>query len=61
GAGLGLAIVKSYVEGHGGRVTLTSEVGRGSCFGVVLPLEPPLSGQGPAYIPPPVDTEPDRF
>jgi signal transduction histidine kinase len=61
GAGLGLAIVKSYVEGHGGRVSLTSEVGRGSCFGVVLPLEPPLSGQGPAYIPPPVDTEPDRF
>jgi len=61
GAGLGLAIVKSYVEGHGGRVSLTSEVGQGSCFGVVLPLEPPLSGQGPAYIPPPVDTEPDRF
>ncbi len=61
GAGLGLAIVKSYVEGHGGRVTLTSEVGRGSCFRVVLPVEPPLSGQGPAYIPPPVDVEPDRF
>lgn len=61
GAGLGLAIVKSYVEGHGGRVSLTSEVGRGSCFRVVLPLEPPLSGQGPAYIPPPVDIEPDRF
>jgi len=61
GAGLGLAIVKSYVEGHGGRVTLTSEVGRGSCFRVVLPVEPPLSGQGPAYIPPPVDIEPDRF
>ncbi|HEX8823254.1 MAG TPA: ATP-binding protein [Archangium sp.] len=61
GAGLGLAIVKSYVEGHGGRVSLTSEVGRGSCFRVVLPQEPPLSGQGPAYIPPPVDTEPDRF
>jgi signal transduction histidine kinase len=61
GAGLGLAIVKSYVEGHGGRVGVTSEVGKGSCFTVVLPLEPPLSGQGPAYIPPPIDTEPDRF
>ncbi|WP_257453547.1 ATP-binding protein [Archangium lipolyticum] len=61
GAGLGLAIVKSYVEGHGGQVSVTSEVGRGSCFRVVMPQEPPLSGQGPAYIPPPVDTEPERF
>ncbi|MGZ3458269.1 MAG: ATP-binding protein [Archangium sp.] len=61
GAGLGLAIVKSYVEGHGGQVSVTSEVGRGSCFRVVLPQEPPLSGHGPAYIPPPIDTEPDRF
>lgn len=61
GAGLGLAIVKSYVEGHGGQVSVASEVGQGSCFRVVLPKEPPLSGQGPAYIPPPVDTEPERF
>jgi len=61
GAGLGLAIVKSYVEGHGGQVSVRSEVGQGSCFRVVLPKEPPLSGQGPAYIPPPVDTEPERF
>ena len=61
GAGLGLAIVKSYVEGHGGQVSVRSEVGKGSCFRVVLPKEPPLSGQGPAYIPPPVDTEPERF
>ncbi len=61
GAGLGLAIVKSYVEGHGGQVSVRSEVGKGSSFRVVLPKEPPLSGQGPAYIPPPVDTEPERF
>jgi signal transduction histidine kinase len=61
GAGLGLAIVKSYVEGHGGQVSVTSEVGQGSCFRVVMPIEPPLSGQGPAYIPPPIDTDPDRF
>jgi two-component system, NarL family, sensor histidine kinase BarA len=61
GAGLGLAIVKSYVEGHGGQVSVRSEVGQGSCFRVVLPQEPPRSGEGAAYIPPPVDTEPDRF
>ena len=61
GAGLGLAIVKSFVEGHGGQVSVTSEVGQGSCFRVVLPKEPPLSGQGPAWIPPPIDTDPERF
>lgn len=63
GAGLGLAIVKSYVEGHGGQVSVTSDVGQGSCFRVVLPKEPPQSSQGPAFIPPPVDmdTEPERF
>lgn len=50
GAGLGLAIVKSYVEGHGGAVKVTSEVGRGSRFEVVLPAKPPAPG---SVIPPP--------
>jgi two-component system phosphate regulon sensor histidine kinase PhoR len=38
GNGLGLAIVKSIAEGHGGNVTVESEVGKGSCFTVSLPL-----------------------
>jgi PAS domain S-box-containing protein len=38
GTGLGLALVRSIVELHGGRVKVTSEVGKGSCFTVELPL-----------------------
>lgn len=44
GTGLGLSIVKHLVQAHGGEVSATSEVGRGSRFTFTLPAtEAPLS------------------
>jgi two-component system, OmpR family, sensor histidine kinase SenX3 len=37
GTGLGLAIVKHVTENHGGTVRVTSELGRGTTFEVLLP------------------------
>lgn len=37
GTGLGLTLVKQIAEMHGGCVSVTSQVGKGSCFSIVLP------------------------
>jgi signal transduction histidine kinase len=38
GSGLGLAIVEQLVQAHGGRITVESSVGQGTCFIFTLPM-----------------------
>ncbi|WP_156922815.1 sensor histidine kinase [Desulfitobacterium metallireducens] len=39
GTGLGLAIAKEFVQAHGGDIEVTSELARGTCFSVFLPVD----------------------
>lgn len=40
GAGLGLTIVKQLIEAHGGTISVSSQVGKGSSFQILLPINP---------------------
>ena len=39
GSGLGLHLSRYILDAHGGRITVTSKPGQGSCFTVYLPLQ----------------------
>ena len=46
GSGLGLPTTQKIIEGHGGRISVQSEVGRGTQFTIELPAPPRLAGIG---------------
>jgi len=50
GMGFGLPICKRFVEGHGGKISVESQVGRGSTFTVVLPIEPKSKEDEKVYV-----------
>lgn len=47
GTGLGLYICRLIVEGHGGQIWVESEFGRGSTFGMSLPVDARLATRPP--------------
>jgi signal transduction histidine kinase len=40
GLGLGLTIARDLVEAHGGQLVISSQIGKGSDFVIILPVEP---------------------
>ncbi len=46
GSGLGLPTTQKIIEGHGGRISVQSEVGRGTQFTIELPVPARLAGTG---------------
>jgi len=48
GSGLGLPTTRKIIEGHGGRITLQSEVGRGTQITIKLPVPARLPADGGA-------------
>ena len=57
GTGLGLALVERLTKLHGGRVSVESKIGEGSCFAVHLPYFPVNALNSDSTISPTTETE----
>jgi len=53
GSGLGLPTARKIIEAHGGRISVQSEVGRGTKFVIEFPVPKRLSGTGRQRTDPP--------
>jgi len=60
GSGLGLALVQEAVASHGGWVNVQSQVGKGSCFTVALPVTPAAELSWVMQTRPPQDSNQDE-
>ena len=58
GFGLGLSIVKAIVDAHGGEVRVSSAVGTGTTFEILLPLSPAVQARPEPPSPQAVDPMP---
>jgi signal transduction histidine kinase len=45
GSGLGLPTTQKIIASHGGRISVESEVGRGTKFTIELPIPPRIAGE----------------
>jgi signal transduction histidine kinase/DNA-binding response OmpR family regulator/streptogramin lyase len=61
GVGIGLSLTRELVELHGGRITVKSEVGKGSCFTVEIPAGRSHFDQDQINADPPGQLVPQRF
>jgi nitrogen-specific signal transduction histidine kinase len=55
---LGLAITRRLVQMHRGFIDLKSQLGRGSLFTIVLPVQPPPEPRPSDPVPPPLKSRP---